>query len=609
MLLLPEKAIGNKYNSKLILLTTSYERKDSIKFYCESCKSYFDKTASEEDMYHYNREIMLKCPNCNYSINYADLKKVDKQYMQSREAYLDNHLLRIKFKYVMYKFYNNTLIYENYLSMFVSNLETGYTYSLPILKNKKKFKRSGKFCNVSYNFNTADLDYAGNININCKNSYTLYKTAVNLVREYKMKQLGFYIPTIDEQAKYAKEMDYSTNIYTKIKVCSGEKISLSTMRFANRHYKEVDQVVDYRSELIASLNRFPAVNIFNSKKIFTVDPYILSCKKDTDKLRRFRRAFPMLASNPFKTAVESYGCKYTKGLKAFTHYDMEYLYTYVTLSKLGLKQSNILKLMNFIKDHSRSNKYFAATYLLNISENYKYFMKFKNYNENSFIKKMINSIAEIKNRHSFYMIDTLSMGGKIKKNIKDYDIDLKNNIKYLHDTLSIDFTKLNRANKVFKYKKAHLLVNTTIDNLKFELAKDSHELIEVGSNMGICVGSYGDSAYEKNCYIIIARDVESNEAIVCIELDKEFKSIKQCKLKRNSTPNIGTDIYNIMMKWKNHSKLNLNTYDLVIEKTAKTKTPPNENVMNVDRFVNVPLLRVPEINDDYLEETVQLANF
>ena len=50
------------------------------------------------------------------------------------------------------------------------------------------------------------------------------------------------------------------------------------------------------------------------------------------------------------------------------------------------------------------------------------------------------------------------------------------------------------------------------------LAKDTHELINVGAAMDICVGSYASEAIDRRCTILVLRCLENYSTVGCIEL-------------------------------------------------------------------------------------------
>lgn len=109
---------------------------------------------------------------------------------------------------------------------------------------------------------------------------------------------------------------------------------------------------------------------------------------------------------------------------------------------------------------------------------------------------------------------------------------LKGTLREIHDNLTTDYKKVRFKNKTIPYNEEELKLNEEIDGFKFILAKDTHQLIDVGNYMGICVGSYGENAYNKN--LIIVTMIQDGKYVGCIELSKDGKVLRQAKAKYNN---------------------------------------------------------------------------
>jgi hypothetical protein len=107
---------------------------------------------------------------------------------------------------------------------------------------------------------------------------------------------------------------------------------------------------------------------------------------------------------------------------------------------------------------------------------------------------------------------------------------LKGNIEEIHNRLAVIDMQVAHMNVEIKYtEREKKAFNTmSIEGLTFSLASDTNELVRVGQEMHICVGSYRDKALSKNCTIIIARDL-TLKPVICIEVDMRTYSLIQAK--------------------------------------------------------------------------------
>jgi hypothetical protein len=122
---------------------------------------------------------------------------------------------------------------------------------------------------------------------------------------------------------------------------------------------------------------------------------------------------------------------------------------------------------------------------------------------------------------------------KILQRKNDYVCDFDGDIKKLHDHLSLDLDKLQKENQKIPYSDEERKLEKTFNkNKSLILAPDTHYLVEVGTRMRICVGSYGEDAISKDCDILVLK--ENNEPVVCIEVRN--RRLIQAKMKFNYPP-------------------------------------------------------------------------
>lgn len=104
-----------------------------------------------------------------------------------------------------------------------------------------------------------------------------------------------------------------------------------------------------------------------------------------------------------------------------------------------------------------------------------------------------------------------------------------------------------------------------INDLHFRLPKDTHELADVGREMNICVGSYAQRCLDKSLGIVVAYN-KDNLPVLCIELDKQFKTVVQAKEKHNRRP-AGETLGNLLT-WITEKDLRVDTRDISIEEAV-----------------------------------------
>lgn len=103
--------------------------------------------------------------------------------------------------------------------------------------------------------------------------------------------------------------------------------------------------------------------------------------------------------------------------------------------------------------------------------------------------------------------------------------------KYNHDLLSKFNPDL--MNFKFNYTKEQLALEDNVLGYEFYLPKESFELVNLGSQMHNCVGSYVESVEKKLCTIVAA--MENGFPVLCIEV-RDFRKVQQARADHNATP-------------------------------------------------------------------------
>ena len=130
-------------------------------------------------------------------------------------------------------------------------------------------------------------------------------------------------------------------------------------------------------------------------------------------------------------------------------------------------------------------------------------------------KDIVNAAMKLKDMR--YLNDLAHSFSRIIRQIPDYQIPKRLRLIEIHDIVCGDARKL--SDSVYEYQYSQALqerFNRTVEGYDFSLATDSLQLVEVGTEMGICVGSYGKKVANKNCIIVTMR--KDDKYVGCIEI-------------------------------------------------------------------------------------------
>ena len=101
---------------------------------------------------------------------------------------------------------------------------------------------------------------------------------------------------------------------------------------------------------------------------------------------------------------------------------------------------------------------------------------------------------------------------------RNFDFTKSHDLYELHMHLADLVSRQENENRKIRYKDNDFLLEFHDETYSLSLAKDTHELIDVGDKMDICVGSYANDDIRKKSKILFLRYLESNEPIGCIEI-------------------------------------------------------------------------------------------
>lgn len=326
--------------------------------------------------------------------------------------------------------------------------------------------------------------------------------------------------------------------------------------------------------------------------------FLLTIKRDEHNHSKILSQVGYLSSQQVSDLVKIAGRKLPKSLRKEAMKSLSSLY-FIKHAKFIKSSANMIKMIErFSGNQSRFRfddlAFFAADYLEALKTknqgNFKNEDKLYEHCETILVNRLVSE-------NGYYLNDTFYMYREVKEQA-DYDINTDLSFRQLHDDLSGAQRKLSSPNRELTYTEKEQGIEWEHGPYKFTLAHDTHFLIDVGACMDICVGGYGNRAYDKSLHIIVVSSPE-NPYECCIEMSGNMKSVKQAKIKYNKKPQ--GELLEAIQKWIEEKELTINTYDL-----------PRDNPELVERQVQ-PLQRIRAINlfdeeeEDDLFEPVPVA--
>ncbi|MBU4642765.1 PcfJ domain-containing protein [Bacillus toyonensis] len=154
----------------------------------------------------------------------------------------------------------------------------------------------------------------------------------------------------------------------------------------------------------------------------------------------------------------------------------------------------------------------------------------------------------------------------IKEEMPTYEVPKLYDLETLHDVLASDMNKLEYEYEEISYsKKERLKLETETKDYRFLLATSNHQLIEVGTNLHICVGSYAQDAIEKLLYIVLIENKKTGEVTHCIEVHCQRRKwfLVQAKGKYNHVPS--EEISRILIDYCTERNIRVATHDIDFE--------------------------------------------
>ena len=267
-------------------------------------------------------------------------------------------------------------------------------------------------------------------------------------------------------------------------------------------------------------------------------------------------------------------CPQTKNNMRLFMESPSYLFYYKILFNLGINNKDCLMRISrcyatLNKDNYNATEMFNNPLYLNCI---KQIIKIRG--EKNFVNDFIKNV-ETNEIFLSYFLDTLRMLTTMNKILDESQMLARNgrslfkvHFKEFHDEVSVVSQSLQYRNISLEelYTEDNVSLNDTImlpeksseDTFTFQLVKDTNEMIVIGQELGICVGTaYRSSAINKYC--VIAGIQNKGKYVGCIELDNSCKTVRQVKGYHNCYLHGNTA--KAMKNWVESHKLLIDTGD------------------------------------------------
>lgn len=557
--------------------------------YCDKCKQYepcnIFSIINVYDMSSFNYEVArlfpfaCECNNCKTIINLEDValhnnKEKNEYYTNDYIFVNDDEPNKITLSMIIKKFncFDDKIIINNISKKLCFNIETGRTYLLPEYDlYKKKYKKDNIKClNL---FSTIPLK---NIYMKEDNFLKIGKAIENYNRQKDSVNLINFEDYYNKAIKYFLSYKSQNNFADAINL---GKTGIEAKKILYNNFYG-DEVVNHRLIcILIAYNTNPYVHveeqlILNSLKTgisrHTVTNNIL--KKNRRKLDKVKIIKNKQLLSNCLTAININNKLSKKHLnealnKVYNRFSDITNYSGYIESKIhALENINI-----YVEDINNRHKFIKFLNNEMNNQNDIYFYDFSALNSIYFkdlIKKhgennVVNALLK-DNKNLNYYLDTIRAYEYIKSIDNDYKFPVKRlRLEELHDKINIDFNNYKHVKREYIYNPIILEdYNKIIDGIQFKVAESNVELINIGSSMNICVGSYDNTVEQQNKIIVSL--IKDNNYIGCLEINKD-NVLYQAKGKYNHY--LDNDIVEILLKYCKINNIYINTFDIDHENT------------------------------------------
>ena len=543
-------------------------------FYCPDCH----KTHSVYDLEKENNIVSCKCGS---SFTFDECKIVigrTQRKFTNGGLYFDGHKISIS---LLTSYTDITRNNQYYWSLgnkrATLNLETGYSYLTHkgheyTLFNKEWAKlKTGKapaLFNATYcNYVWTQLDEYASVKVNLL--FDKYKAFPNL-----LKLINKNFRKIEDKIlkKTIKQIDDYMTIYYNKKFNYRIK-SLEEIVSESKEHKSLMDIPHYeRLHLLVLHNRFINANYYdlirNLSVILDDARFSRVGNKVFRKMHResnypiidFVSALVPISKSLKKRILADYINFHSKNIKL---YWSSSIFSFVRIASFFKKKENVNKLYNLCTS--------TSTNILNTDTD---FMSLWISLRNEEYIANLKSFKDVRDKANL-MVDSARLLNQIKYVYgEDWTCPITfHNEKQFHDAL-ITIIRSDTFKSVQDAKrKEELSVPFKMEQSIFELsnknisiALNEWELVNIGNEMHICVGGYGNAVKNSNCRIAYIQ--EDNEFKACLELrvtkiDKEFVyTLKQAKLKYNNYVGTNEKYHKLVSEWCESNNIKIDTYDM-----------------------------------------------
>lgn len=166
-----------------------------------------------------------------------------------------------------------------------------------------------------------------------------------------------------------------------------------------------------------------------------------------------------------------------------------------------------------------------------------------------------------------YMRDIVRMMEMLQEEMPTYEVPKLYDLEILHDVLASDLSKVEYAYEEIQYEKEEKLkLETETSEYRFLLATSNHHLIEVGTKLNICVGSYAREEIHKDVYIVVMEEKGQKKVTHCLEFRCNGRgrwSLVQAKGKYNDVPS--EEISRMLIDYCTERNIQIATHDIDLE--------------------------------------------
>lgn len=523
----------------------------------------------------YGEPVVMTCRKCegeSLCYNYNPDSKYPSPFYVGSTVTEDYKRIHFNVKGFIYTFFKNKIQTHYYMTRIVFNKYTGrVTILRPLGKDNKPLKLFPEFAKM-WNVTFGKFDARGDLRfINDKNL---------ILNDIKTNLIPALLNALRERFPYIKD-DHFNDCFEAHKkpeserkkrvIVAGEpKIEFG---YVFRNIIRKFRFHDLPTEFLDTIGNY---SYRNRTKILSRVGY-LSKQQHSDLIKIAGRKLP-------------------KSLRKSVLKDFNAL-LFVRNVKFIKSVSNMNKMIErFANDHFEAKEFepFFYEYMRALMEknapNFKNEDKLYEHCETICVNRFTDDVS------SYWIQDTYNQLMQIREQGETYEINTDLSMRQLHDDVSSALRKIRTKNKELTYTDKEKEIEWNYDKYAFKLAHDTHYLVDVGANMNICVGGYGDRAHSKVLHIVTVSSPD-NPYECCIEMTADMKSVRQAKTKHNNRPK--DELLEAVMAWVEEKKLKIDTHDL-----------PREDVQEEERLVfgqarpAARRLRIERANDE--EEVMDL---